>query len=309
MAARDNEEERLRSVALQNAQSILQARRRAEEELRKQSEWLRVTLSSIGDVVISTDAEGRVSFMNGVAESLTGWSQSEALGHPLPDVFHIVNEQSRQPVENPALRALRAGTIVGPANHTVLVAKDKTERPIDDSAAPIRSKEGEIIGAVLVFRDITERHRADQALRASESFSRGVLESSPDCVQVLDADGGLLSMNDNGLRLMEIDDFTSHRGSPWHRLWPEEARQDVLSAIEVARAGGTGRFQRSCPTAKGTPKQWDVVCAPIRDADGKVARFVCVSRDITERKQAEADVNGCSQVSGPPGPGRSGRAG
>ena len=93
--------------------------------------------------MISTDAEGRVTFLNGVAESLTGWPQAEAVGRPLPDVFHIVNEQTRQPVENPALRALREGTVVGLANHTVLIARDGTERPIDDSAAPIRDDLGQ----------------------------------------------------------------------------------------------------------------------------------------------------------------------
>src|SRR5215210_4013729 len=134
MAAEDNEEERLRSVALQNAQSILLARRRAEEDLRKQSEWLRVTLASIGDAVISTDAEGRVTFMNGVAESLTGCLQAEALGRPLPDIFHIINEQTRQPVDNPVEKVLREGKVVGLANRTVLIAKDGTERTIDNSA-------------------------------------------------------------------------------------------------------------------------------------------------------------------------------
>src|SRR5580693_7757219 len=107
---RDNEEERLRAVALQNARSVLLARQRAEEALRKQSEWLRITLASIGDAVISTDADSRITFMNGVAESLTGWSQAEAMGRPLTDVFRIINELTRQPVEDPALRALRDGT-------------------------------------------------------------------------------------------------------------------------------------------------------------------------------------------------------
>ena len=102
------EHEQLRSVALRNAQEILQARRRAEDALRKQTEWLRVTLASIGDGVISTDAEGRISFMNRVAESLTGWQESDALDRPLEDVFRVVSEQSRAPVENPAMRALRA---------------------------------------------------------------------------------------------------------------------------------------------------------------------------------------------------------
>src|SRR5947207_2468829 len=103
MAANDDEGERLRSAALRNAQSSLLASRRGEEELRRQSEWLRVTLASIGDAVISTDAAGRVTFLNGVAEALTGWPQAEALGRPLPEVFHIVNEHTRRPAEDPTM--------------------------------------------------------------------------------------------------------------------------------------------------------------------------------------------------------------
>lgn len=161
MSTKDDEEQLLRSVAEQTAQSINLARRRAEEALRKQSDWLRVTLSSIGDAVISTDVEGHVTFMNRVAESLTGWGEAEAMGRSLADVFQIVNEESRQPVENPALRALSSVTIVGLANHTILIAKDGTEWPIDDTAAPIRSEQGEVLGAVLVFRDISERKRME----------------------------------------------------------------------------------------------------------------------------------------------------
>lgn len=163
MAIKDNEEEELRSVAVQNARSILLARRRAEEALRKQSEWLRVTLSSIGDAVISTDADSRITFMNVVAESLTGWPQGEALGRPLQDVFHIVNERSRTRVANPALRVLSEGNIAGLANHTILISRDGSEWPIDDSAAPIRNDQGEVAGVVLVFRDITERKREEAA--------------------------------------------------------------------------------------------------------------------------------------------------
>jgi len=134
----NDEEKLLRSVALQNAQSINLARQRAEDTLRKQSEWLRITLASIGDGVISTDAEGKVTFLNGVAEALTGWMQDEAAGRPLVEVFHIVNEYTRLPAENPVVRALAEGTVVGLANHTSLIARDGTERPIDDSASPIR---------------------------------------------------------------------------------------------------------------------------------------------------------------------------
>lgn len=161
MSIKDDEELLLRSVAQQNAHSINLARRRAEEALRKQSEWLQVTLSSIGDAVISTDVEGRLTFMNRVAECLTGWRQAEALGRPLSEVFHAFNEQTRQPVENPALRALNTGTIVGLENHTILIARDGTEWPIDENAAPIRNEQGEVVGVVLVFRDITERRRLE----------------------------------------------------------------------------------------------------------------------------------------------------
>lgn len=161
MPTKNDEEQLLRSVAEQNAQSIHLARRRAEESLRQQSDWLRVTLASIGDAVISTDVEGRVTFMNRVAESLTGWRQAEALGRFLTEIFQILNEESRQPVENPVLRALSAVTTVGLANHTILISKDGTEWPIDDLAAPIRGEQGEILGAVLVFRDISERKRME----------------------------------------------------------------------------------------------------------------------------------------------------
>ena len=138
-----------------------------------------MTLFSIGDAVIVTDAEGRVASMNSVAESLTGWTHAEAVGQPLEAVFRIVHENSRQTVENPALRALREGVIVGLANHTLLIARDGTERPIDDSAAPIRDSNSNIVGVVLVFRDISERHRQETELHERERQFRTLAESIP----------------------------------------------------------------------------------------------------------------------------------
>ena len=139
--------------------------RLAEENarLREERERFRVTLASIGDAVVTTDADGRVGFLNPVAEALTGWTSAEAIGRPLPDVFQIINETTRAPVENPAQKALSEGVVVGLANHTVLIARDGTERPIDDSSAPIRDATGGTIGAVLVFRDVTERKRSEGA--------------------------------------------------------------------------------------------------------------------------------------------------
>lgn len=150
-------------------------------ELERQREWLRTTLASIGDGVIACDAAGAVNFMNEVAENLTGWRQEDALGRPLAEIFDIVNEQTRRPVENPLQRVLEEGHIVGLANHTILIARDGTERPIDDSAAPIRSNYGELIGAILVFRDITERKHAEaerEALLRREQRLREQAEES-----------------------------------------------------------------------------------------------------------------------------------
>ena len=125
-------------------------------------DFLHTTLTSIGDGVIATDESGRVTFMNGVAEKLTGWKQAEAEGQSLQSVFSIVDEETRQPAQNPALRALREGLISDLANHTVLISRDGAELPIDDSAGPIRDPQGKVIGAVLVFRDISERHRSEK---------------------------------------------------------------------------------------------------------------------------------------------------
>jgi PAS domain S-box-containing protein len=142
----------------------IRRRNQAEVELREQREWLSVTLASIGDAVIATDTGGRVIFMNRIAETLTGWPQTEAKGLPLENIFQIVNEDTRSTVENPVNRALREAAIVGLANHTVLIARDGTECSIDDTAAPIREDGCEIKGVVLIFHDIGDRRQLEKEL-------------------------------------------------------------------------------------------------------------------------------------------------
>lgn len=137
---------------------------------------LAVTLRSIGDGVIATDKMGKIALMNAVAEWLTGWTQEDAAGRPLPEVFHIINEVTRERCDNPVEKVLTTGGIIGLANHTALIAKDGTVRSIADSGAPIRSEDGEILGVVLVFRDISERVRMEQELfMARKLESLGVL--------------------------------------------------------------------------------------------------------------------------------------
>jgi PAS domain S-box-containing protein len=141
-----------------------------QAKLDRERQRLKITLTSIGDAVLVTDAGGRVTFLNPVAEEATGWTLDDALGQPLENVFRIINEKTRATVPNPVRKVMESGTVVGLANHTMLVRKDGVEIPIDDSAAPIRDGSGAISGVVLVFRDISERRRTEAALLVNEKL-------------------------------------------------------------------------------------------------------------------------------------------
>ncbi|MHB0960061.1 MAG: PAS domain-containing hybrid sensor histidine kinase/response regulator [Pirellulaceae bacterium] len=152
-----------------------------------QEAMLRIILSSIGDAVIATDKEGRVVFMNPVAEKLTGWKLGEAQGQPLEGIFHIVNEETRQPVANPVQKVLAEGTISGLATHTVLIARDSTERPIDDSASPIHDGDT-LSGVVLIFRDITQRRKDERAIAEARAFAESIVDTLREPLLVLNGD-------------------------------------------------------------------------------------------------------------------------
>ena len=283
MATNDDEEEQLRSVALQNAQSILLARRRAEEALRKHSEWLRVTLSSIGDAVISTDTEGRVTFMNSVAETLTGWSQAEALGHLLRDVFQIVSEYNREPVENPALRALREGAIVGLANHTLLIARDGTEWPIDDSAAPIRNEQGAVAGVVLVFRDITERKRAEGVRQKLEY----IFNHAGWAVAVANPVDSRLEMVNPAFAALHGYTVEELRGRSLVELLAPEAREELPRHIAAVNELGDYVYESVHLHKDGTRLPLLTHVSSFRDQSGQILYRAATFLDITERKRAE----------------------
>jgi PAS domain S-box-containing protein len=154
----------------------------------------------------------------------------------------------------------------------------------------LRDEAGALRGFAKIARDDTQRKGMEDKLRASDELSRSILESSPDCVKVLDLDGNLLSMNGPGLCVMEIDDFTQFEGKWWPDFWKGAERDAALAAIETAKRGETGRFHGSGETAKGTLKYWDVVVTPIRDHKGKAKQLLSVSRDITERRRAEQNT-------------------
>ena len=284
MTSDRDEDARLHAVALQNAQSILVARRRAEEALRQQSEWLRITLASIGDAVITTDAEGRVTFMNGVAQALTGWSQADALGQLLTDVFRIVHEDTREPVENPAIRALQTRTIIRLANHTVLLARDGGVHPIDDSAAPIRDESGATVGAVLVFRDVSERKATDLA----RAHLAAIVESSEDAIVSKTLQGIILSWNKGAERLFGYT-ATEAIGQPITMLLPPERRNEERQILARIVCGDRiEHFETVRLSKDGRRIDISLTISPIRDASNVIVGASKVARDISRRKILEA---------------------
>ena len=153
--------------------------KKQEYDLRESKERLSTTLNSIGDGVIATDKDGNIRHMNPVAEELTGWRMSEVNNQPLNKYFKIINQETGNNVENPVFKVIREGKVVGLANHTILISKDGTQYNIDDSASPIKNGEGELIGVVLIFRDITEKYNSENALRASAARLESIFRAAP----------------------------------------------------------------------------------------------------------------------------------
>jgi PAS domain S-box-containing protein len=166
------------------------------------------------------------------------------------------------------------------------IRKDGTRVPVLVGYSLVGEAREESVAFIL---DLTERKRTEEALQQSEAFKDRMLASSPDCIKVLDMEGRLLYINAGGLCVMEIDDFTPYCNAEWVSFWEGEEQQQALQALATAKKGGTSTFEGYCPTAKGTPKWWEVIVSPILDGSGQVERVLSISRDITERKQAEQE--------------------
>jgi PAS domain S-box-containing protein len=188
-------------------------RKRAEVALSNEKERLFVTIQSIGDGVIATDDMGRVTIMNNIAEQLTGWVLSEAMGHPLLEVFNIINEKTRKVCENPVEKVLRSGQIIGLANHTALISKNGTARTIADSGSPIRDSNGKIVGVILVFRDITEQSKMEDSIANSQRLeSLGILAGgiAHDFNNLLSGLFGFISLAKNALEHGDTNKAKEH---------------------------------------------------------------------------------------------------
>lgn len=275
------------------ARNITEQKRLARE-LDAQREWFRVTLGSIGDAVIATDADGRVTYMNQAALHVTGWTTNEATNQPLANVFNVINEKTRKPVEHPAELVLRTGHIVGLANHTVLIDRNGVEHPIADSAAPIQDADGRIIGVVLVFRDVTEERRAEEAIAEQREWFETTLESIGDAVIATDVNGHVVFMNPvaehlTGWRLAEA------RGRSCANVFNiinENTRRSAENPVTRVLAEGTvvGLANHTVLiAADGTERPIDDSGAPIRGRDGRIIGVVLVFRDVSERRRGELE--------------------
>ncbi len=268
----------------------------AEEVLRSREEKLSVTLNSIGDAVLATDSQRRITRLNPIAEQLTGWTLAEALGRPVDEVFRIINEETREPALIPVDDVLATGEIHGLANHTVIISRNGTERPITDSAAPIRDPSGRIIGVVLVFRDVTKEHHIDRILRNSEALNRAVINSMMANIAVVDRHGTIIAINDGWERFARengADDKMATLGVGANYLEVcQRAAQEDDGQIQQVLDGLRGVLDHSRPTFKHeyachspTEHRWFTmqVSALSREEGGAVVAQI----NITERKRAE----------------------
>jgi PAS domain S-box-containing protein len=264
---------------------------KAERDQRATQERFRTILYSIGDGVIVTDEHALVRQMNHVAEHLTGWKEAEALGKPLDAVFRIINEESRQPVENPVRRVLREGKIVGLANHTILVARDGAERPITDSGAPVRDERSALYGVVLVFRDQSSEHAAQQALVESERRIATLLNNLPGMAYRCEYDSAwtmrMVSEGCQPLLGYAPDELINSALVSYAELIHPSDRgfvSDVVTQSVIARRTFTLEYR--IRTKSGASKWvWERGCAVMGPGDEILALEGFIG-DITERKQA-----------------------
>ena len=258
--------------------------------LRESEEKFAVTLHSIGDAVIATDAAARVTLLNPLAERLTGWTQAQASGRPVDEIFKIINKETRLSANVPVAETLAHGTVQGLANHTVVIARDGSECDIADSCAPIRDRDGQVIGAMLVFRDVTEEYAAQQALRDSTALIQTILNTVADGIITIYARGGMIKTVNPAAERMFGYSGIELVGQNFSLLIPEldqdqrNGSLEYYSASDEARAVGLGR------EVLGRRQDGSVFPMEMAVSEmwlGGERYFTGILRDTTARKQAE----------------------
>lgn len=261
-----------------------------ERELAEEKDRLRVTLKSIGDGVITTDNTGAVVMLNHVAENLTGWLVVEAVGRDIREIFNIVNEETRAPCANPVEKILATKSVVGLANHTVLIARNGTEKAIADSGAPIRNEIGEVIGTVLVFRDQSEERAQQNRIIEREKRYRLLADNTIDLIWAMNLDYEFTYVNP------AISNLTGYLPEEWVGSYLNEhmSRKDLteinrLIDIEIAKGPASKGmiFETTILDKNRQPIPVEVRGRILHDEEGRLVGLQGVARDITERQQSE----------------------
>jgi len=273
------------SANLKNVTASKTDLEQTQASLRESEQRWATTLASIGDAVIATDVTGRVMFMNGAAEELTGWTLSESSQKPVKEVFNIVNEQTRSEVENPVNKVLEKGLVVGLANHTVLIRKNKTEVAIDDSGAPIKDKEGKTTGVVLIFRDITERKKAEEAVTKQAEL----IDLSPVAIIVCNLDG-VISFWSKGAEKLYGWTKGEAIGQDIHSLLKTEFHQTLEEILNKVKMEGKWSGELVHTSKDGSKVTAQSYWLGKYGADGKIVELLESNVDITERIRMQTKI-------------------
>ena len=268
--------------------------RQANMTLQVSEEKTAVTLKSIGDAVIVTDATGHVTLLNSLAEKLTGWTQAEACNHPVDEVFRIISQETRLPALVPVQEVLEKGTKKGLANHTVLITRDGGECAIADSCAPIRDGSGKVVGAVLVFRDVTEEYAVQQELRDNAALIKTILNTVVDGVITIHASGGMIETVNAAAERMFGYSAADIIGKNFSVLVPEldgdqrNGSLEYYSPSEEARAAG---LEREVAGQRKDGRKFPLEIAVSEMWLGGKRYFTGILRDVGARKRVEAERN------------------
>ncbi len=261
-------------------------RSHAERFVRESEERLRKIFEHAATGIAITDIQGRFVDCNPAYCRTTGFDLESLRQCSLSMLMHFEDRD-----ENLRLvRELIAGRLPSFEVENRYIKRDGSVVWVHKFSSLLHDETRGTTHIIELVTDINERKKVESELRTSEEFNRSVMDASADCIKIINLDGTLHSVNTTGLSLMELESSAQLKGNHWSHFWPEAARQDVHAALELARRGQTCRFTGFRPTAKGTPKWWDVQLSPVKDVHGKTLRLLSVSRDITERKNFEEQL-------------------
>lgn len=255
-------------------------------EAERKRRYSAIVESAVDFAIVATNLNGIITEWNTGAEKVLGWTTNEMCGQPLDCFFTPEDRVGQRPQIEMSLARAKGRA----ADERWHLRKDGTRFWASGELMPLIADDGEQLGYVKILRDRSAQHEAAAAHQADAEFLRSVLAASGDCIKVLDLDGTLAFMSEGGQRVMEVSDFNAIKGCPWPDFWDEEGHKQAKEALESARAGQPARFRGAAKTFQGNLKSWDVQVTPILGTDGKPARLLSVSRDITDQEAADAEA-------------------